>query len=376
MKILFLSKRIYTNKDLVRDQFGRVYEFSRQLASMGHQVRGLAFDYRRNGPGESIEGPEAKGPEWDACNLFPNPVGGIKRYIAEVKRLVEEFSPDVLVSVSDVYHVILGDWLARKYRLIHVVDIYDNYEIFRAARYPGVIALYRRALSRANGVVCVSHQLKKYVLDTCKPNNIPEVVTNAVDKDLFRPHDRAECRQHFGLPAGSKLIGLGGAMFKRRGVESILQAYQVLTDSYPDIHLVLAGSTDKTTAIPDNEKIHYLGKLDYELMPLFFCSLDVGIIINKDTSFARYCFPQKFFEMLACRLPMVVASIGDVRDMMEDCTQALFRPGVVKELVDAIDRQLAEPCMPVIDVVSWEHQGALLSEFLEKTSTRSKVCQD
>ena len=369
MKILFLSKRVYTNKDLVRDRYGRVYEFSSALAGLGHRVCGLALDYRRRGFAETRVEPEGVNPEWYSRNLFPNPIGGLRKYIAGVAGLVDEFSPDVLISVSDVYHVILGDWLARQYGITHVIDIYDNYEIFKAARLPGMVALYRRALSRANGVVCVSRNLKRYVLATCNPTKEPEVITNAVNEDVFTPHDKDACRRRFGLQSDKALIGLGGAMFKRRGMETIFQAHRVLADANPDIHLVLAGSTDETTAIPESGDVHYLGKIDYRDMPLFYGALDVGIIINRDTSFARYCFPQKFFEMLACGLPMVVAAIGDVKDMMAGCSQALFRPGDANGLAEAILMQHARPCRPDIEVVSWERQGALLSEFLEKTST-------
>lgn len=369
MKILFLSKRIYTNKDLVRDRYGRIYELSSVLAALGHRVCGLALDYRRKGYAETRVEPAGTNPEWYSLNLFPNPVGSLAKYAAVVDRLVKEFSPDVLISVSDVYHVIFGDRLARKHDITHVVDIYDNYEAFNAARLPGAVALYRRVLSRADGAVCVSRNLKNFVLETCRPVNEPIVITNAVDKDIFMPHDKSECRRHLGLPPDKTLIGLGGALSEIRGMGAIFQAHWRLVDSDPDIHLVLAGSADETTSIPESSNVHYLGELDYRDMPLFYSSLDVGIIINSDTSFARFCFPQKFFEMLACGLPIAVASIGDVKDMMGSCSQALFRPGDGDGLAETILMQLARPCRPDVEVVSWDSQGALLSEYLEKTAT-------
>ena len=364
MKILFLSKRAYTNKDLVNDRYGRVYEFSRVLADQGHEVYGVAFDYRRGKSGTGTHKPEEGIPEWHSFNLFPNPVTGIKDYQRGVAELVGNVSPDILISVSDVYHVIFGDWAARKYNIPHVIDLYDNYEYFGAARVPGVVALFRRAVARAEGCVCVSHQLKKHVLDTCNPKRIPEVIINAVDTDLFRPHDSVMCRRHFGLPENQTLIGLGGALSRNRGVQTVFDAHRTLVKSSPDIHLVLAGSKDGNTTIPDSENIHYLGNLDYAEMPLFFGSLDVGIIINRDTSFARFCFPQKFFEMLACGLPIVAASIGDVKHMMNGCSGALFLLGMEEGLVSAIRKQLAEPCCPDVEIATWEQQGLVLSRYL------------
>jgi teichuronic acid biosynthesis glycosyltransferase TuaC len=94
--------------------------------------------------------------------------------------------------------------------------------------------------------------------------------------------------------------------------------------------------------------------------------LDVGIITNKASGFGRYCFPQKFFEMLSCGTPMVVAATGEVRDLMKACKQALFRPEIVSDLSMAILSQLESPCIPVVDIPSWDKQGTLLSSYLEK----------
>ena len=101
-------------------------------------------------------------------------------------------------------------------------------------------------------------------------------------------------------------------------------------------------------------------------MPLFYGSLDVGIIANKASDFGRYCFPQKFFEMLSCGTPMVVAATGEVRELMRSCKQALFRPEMAEDLSMAILSQLEAPCMPAVGVPSWDQQGALLSSYLEK----------
>ncbi|MDB4308178.1 hypothetical protein N9985_02745 [Gammaproteobacteria bacterium] len=105
MKILILSKRFYTGKDLVGDRYGRVFEFSRWLASRGHEVHGLAFDYLRRDTGQGDSGIAEAGLRWDIIKLFPGPVAGIGRYRASITKVVEGFSPDVVLSVSDVYHV-------------------------------------------------------------------------------------------------------------------------------------------------------------------------------------------------------------------------------------------------------------------------------
>lgn len=365
MKILILSKRIYTNKDLIQDQYGRVFEFSRALASKGHRVYGVAFDYRRKNIEPvplQIREPNL---EWISMRLFPNPVAGIMRYFKVLTGITAEFRPDLVLSVSDVYHVLAGDWLSRRAGLAHIVDLYDNYESFGAARIPAVIPMFRRALARADGIVCVSQPLARFVRNTMQSSINPCVVNNAVDTRQFSPKNITDCRRHFGLPEDKILVGVGGSISRERGIQAVFDAHKLLLDKNSAIHLVLAGALEKGVGIPQGENIHYLGELDYSVMPLFYCSLNVGIIAYRESAFSRYCFPQKFFEMLACGTPMVVAETGEVGNMMGACGQALFRPEDASGLALAIDRQLQAPCVSDAKIVNWSRQGAAFSDYIE-----------
>lgn len=372
MRILILSKRHYTAKDLIRDKYGRVFEFSRSLASRGHQVFGVALDYRRSKAGLRSEIMREGGLRWESMGLFPNPVAGVWRYLKKIRRIVEELRPDIILSVSDVYHVLVGDWLAKKTGHMHVVDLYDNYESFSAARIPGVILLFRKAVARADGIVCVSHPLKNYVHEVYKRSSKPFVITNAVDKSRFFPRERWDCRRHVGLPEEGRLVGLGGAIGSARGVSAVFEAHLGLLARYPDVHLVLVGRVDKDTVIPESANIHYLGELEYEAMPLFYGALDVGLVVNRDSAFARYCFPQKFFEMLACATPIAVSGTGEVVELMVGCESALFQPGDAQDMARAIGRQLESPCIPDVEKPSWDEQGAKLSRYLEKCLERGQ----
>ncbi len=364
MKILILSKRIYTNKDLVADRYGRVYEFSRELARCGHQVCGVALDYRRGMHDEWTDAEDAN-PRWLAYPLSPGPVRGLRRYYREVQALLKAWQPDVLLSVSDVYHVILGDWLARKYAVNHVVDLYDNYESFGAARLPGVIGRYRKALRRAGGISCVSASLRNYLLEQVGTHCEPRVIHNALDKDNFHPMDRDECRRRLGLPVSCRIVGLGGSISEYRGVNAVFRAHRSLIESGHEIHLALAGAVAADAEIPESPYIHYLGQLDYADMPYFYNALDVGIVTNKDNPFSRYCFPQKFFELCACARPVVVAAVGDVSEYISPCEQGLFPPGDSHRLALALEKQLETPCLANVTVPDWAEQGARLAGLLE-----------
>ncbi len=52
MKILFLCKRQYMQKDVIDDRYARLYELPNQLAYHGNEVMGVCLSYRIRKQGE------------------------------------------------------------------------------------------------------------------------------------------------------------------------------------------------------------------------------------------------------------------------------------------------------------------------------------
>jgi len=55
MKILFLSKRQHTHKDLIDDLYGYARELPLGLAKLGHEVTGLCLSYKKKLEGHTID---------------------------------------------------------------------------------------------------------------------------------------------------------------------------------------------------------------------------------------------------------------------------------------------------------------------------------
>ena len=104
------------------------------------------------------------------------------------------------------------------------------------------------------------------------------------------------------------IIGTAGALTMNRGISTLFQAFEILKSRCPGLHLALAGPSD--VSIPLNERIHDVGVLPLERVPVFLNALDVGIICNRAGAFGTYCFPQKAREMMACNMPIVAADLA------------------------------------------------------------------
>jgi glycosyltransferase involved in cell wall biosynthesis len=361
-RILVLSKRQYTAKDLLDDRYGRLFEIPAAMAASGHDVRGFALSYHKRAAGW-YRWDDAPGLVWRSVNAFPV---GLFRYMANLTELMKEWRPDVLWASSDALHAVLGTRLSHRHSIPLVIDLYDNYESFGLTRLPGMRKLFRQACHRAGGLTLVSNALECHVVATCNPLGQRRIIGNGVREDLFFKQDRLVSRRALGLPADGRLIGTAGALTRGRGISDLFYAFLALATNNPDLWLVYAGHRDGTPARYQHPRIIDLGVLPWQRVPTLLSALDVAVVCNRDSAFGRYCFPLKLHESIACGAAVVAAAVGDVVDVLAATPYALYQPGEVATLVSAIINQLHRPASSMsIMAPSWHDLGAQTGAFLE-----------
>jgi glycosyltransferase involved in cell wall biosynthesis len=365
MHILVVTKRQYTNLDLLDDRFGRLREIPLSLAKAGHKVAGICLSYRNRKEGTYLDGDEDATVQWQSLNVKRLLPSGRTSYWRQIDHMIERFKPDLIWACSDALHVISGAYLAKKYSIPLIVDLYDNFESFYATRLPWVTPLFRKALQSAHAVTCVSLPLKRYVQENMEYRGPVQVIENAVPEDLFFPMDQAACRRAFGLPESGKFVGAAGHMSKSRGIETLFRAFEILTRERPDVRLVLAGHCDKKLALPDSDRFHHFGPISPREVPVFISTLDVSVICNRDSAFGRYCFPQKFYEAVACGIPVVAAEVGAMKELLRKTPQCLYKPDDVNSLVTVLRHQLEKPELLPVKVPGWDELGIKIGDFFE-----------
>lgn len=367
LKILVLCKRQYTNKDLLDDKYGRLREIPLGLADLGHDVTGIALSYRKRDERLYTDVSDRTGSrvQWHSVNLGRWLIPGLVRYRRKVMQLVASTRPDVIVAMSDAYHIVYGSRIARKARAKFVADLYDNFESFGATKLPGVRAAFIRAVSRADKVVCVSRPLADYVSSAYGCTGEVLVIENGYNAELFRPMDKPACRKQFGLSDNARIIGTAGAIAKSRDIQTLLKAAGTLGSRYQNLELAVAGQIDSELEWPDNIRVHKFPNLPHADVPCFLNTLDVAIVPNKDSEFGRYCFPQKAVEILACRVPVVAASVGTMKILFENNPDLLYRPGDSRQLADKVEDLLTSASGPGVKTDTWDiiadRYGCILS---------------
>ena len=369
MRVLCLFKRRYMRKDVIVDRYARLYELPRQLALRGHEVRVICLNYRGQAPSFTARDAGGAGRlHWQSCDLGATVVPGLLGYRRTVRGALAEFRPDVVVGGSDSLHVAMTRHFARGAGLPYVLDLFDNYESFGLSRLPGLTGAYRRALADADAVTCVSDPLRDMVAAHHTPRARVSTLESTIDHALFHPRDRAASRARLGLPAHAALIGTAGALDASRGIASLYRAYERLRAARDDVHLVLAGSRHGAETLPGAAGVIHLGELPHDSIPELFSALDVAVICMRDTAFGRYAFPQKAYEIIACRTPVVAARVGALGSLLADQPNSLYTADDVDSLYACLRAQLATPTASAIDPPDWAAQATHLEAILRRVS--------
>lgn len=355
MRIAYLCKRRYMNKDVVLDRYARLYEIPSQLALLGHDVEAFCLAYDQSRPLSTLHKTPKGNLRWHSRSWGRLVAPELLVYPHRLMRRLRAFAPDIVIAASDIPHVALGAWLAQKLGCPFVADLYDNFEGFGQARIPGMISALRWAVRRADLVLTTSEPLSELVLSGYGTRGEVITMPSSVDKAVFRLRDKNACRMALGLPIGVPLVGTAGGLTRDKGIDMLYAAWGLLSQSNPDVHLVLAGPYNADLHPPAGNRVHYLGSLRHDRVAELFCALDVGAICILDTLFGRYCFPQKAYEMLACGLPVVAADIGAMGRLFDRWRDTCLYPSSDPEaLAKRIEAQLDLRMVPPIPVEGWD----------------------
>jgi len=340
-------------KDVIVDRYARLYEISYQLARLGHTVQGYCLSYQGHDEGTWEHDALPGKLTWESRSLGRLYVPALLSYPNTLLKRLQEFAPDVLIGASDIPHAALAAWLAKRLKVPLAIDLYDNFEGFGQAKIPGMVTTLRRAVRDAALVTTTSQPLKELVVDGYKAQGNIIAMPSTVDKTVFRPMDRTTCREALGLPENVRLIGTAGGLHRDKGVSTLYEAWNIIAAQRDDVHLVLAGPTDATFPPPHGKRIHYLGMLPHARTAELFNALDVGAICVRDTPFGRYCFPQKAYEMLACKLPVAAACVGVMPHLLADVPTCLYEADDSRSLAQVLLAQLDDPVIANVVIDDW-----------------------
>ncbi len=336
MRIRFIGKRYYTNRDAYSERFGRIYQLPYWWARAGHEVDLWLIDYHSRVAGVTQDG---------SLHVETTPLlrwRFIVRLVSACRFWRRSRRPDVVVASGDCYIGLLGYLVARLRGARFVFDMYDRYDLFASYRkLPGFdpqTFLLRRADIVCFASASVREKYRGLARATC-------LVPNGVDTTRFRPSSMSDSREQFELPQDKILVGYFGSMEPDRGVGDLVAAVGRLVDDGVNVILVIGGRANPDIKI-DQPWVRHLGNLDFEQMPAALSCCDILALPYRQSEFMDSGASCKIAEYIAVGRPVFATRtsnlVNNFPEQALELDDLLANPGDVADISRCLHAQIAE----------------------------------
>lgn len=195
--------------------------------------------------------------------------------------------------------------------------------------------------------VTCSHWLEEMAKQSALLANQPvSVIPNPISTSLFHPMDQREARQKLGLPTEDKLILFGSVKLtdKRKGIDYMVKACQLLAEQHPELKeqlaLIAVGmhAAELQPLVPF--KVHNMGYVreEHQLVEIYNAA-DLYVIPSLDEN-----LPNTIMEAMACGTPCVGFPTGGIPEMIDHLKNGyLTKEHSAKQLSEGIYTLLTTP---------------------------------
>ena len=144
------------------------------------------------------------------------------------------------------------------------------------------------------------------------------VVPNAVDTELFRPLDRAECRRALGL--SGFVAGYVGRIVEEKGLAEMVDA---LAHCPADVNLLFVGKGPYQMALEQHaqasglgNRVRFLPERTMDKLPQVMNALDTLALPSRTTPRWKEQFGRVIIEAQACETPVIGSNSGAIPEVI------------------------------------------------------------
>ena len=211
------------------------------------------------------------------------------------------------------------------------------------------------------------------------PEERVRVVPNGYERDVFHPLvASADTRMLAELGVHGPFLLYSGGFTRRKNVQALLKAWELLAPQYPELSLVLAGPTDPLQALAAGSpapRIVVAGYLERSVLPRI---LRASTALVYPSIYEGFGLPP--LEAMALGVPVVAVRQGAIPEVTGDCAVLAedgtpeSLSGAIRSLLDdsALAQSLRERGPARAALFSWDaHAHQVLSIYREVMSGRA-----
>lgn len=197
-----------------------------------------------------------------------------------------------------------------------------------------------------DNIFCIS----QYLVDFYSSNGVKKkklfLLPSTVDPERFSENQPNPLPYEYVLYCGSLTI-------EKDGVNILIESFTKLSNSYPDLKLVLIGKgdTDKeeiairqlVIKLKQEERVVFLGHLSRNKIPAYLCNAKILALARPNSIIADAGFPSKLTEYLASGRPVAVTSTGEISNYLTHNVNAFIaEPGSIESFATVLIQILSD----------------------------------
>lgn len=270
--------------------------------------------------------------------FFSGHIGGYGYWPSAFLHL-RRFNPDIIQVEEEPWSVSAWQVVVAKelFRLKSKVILF-TWENVRYPSFPPYRWFLRFLLQRVDFAISGNAEARDLLTRHGFPQERVVVLPQfGVDTELYRK--RPSAGLHRSLPLGPFKIGYVGRLVPEKGVVTLLKAVRMLPDN---CHLLLIGSGPFQVEVERlaeawglKERLVLTGPVPHGEVPHYLNSLDVLVLPSLTTPHWKEQFGRVLIEAMACEVPVVGSSSGEIPQVIGDAG-LIFQEGNAVELAEKL----------------------------------------
>jgi glycosyltransferase involved in cell wall biosynthesis len=234
---------------------------------------------------------------------------------------------------------------------------------------------YKYSLKNSSGILCYTSEGGEQL----RINNFKGRVAKinwGVDLDKFKKIDVSDFKNNLNLKGFT--IGYCGRLVKEKGILNLVQAVSELNRK--DINLLIIGRGPLSGEILEFSHklkidVKILNAVDNNLMPYYYNCMDLFVLPSLTTKYWMEQFGRVIIEAMACEVPVIGSSSGEIPNVIEDCG-LIFKEGNCNDLAEKIKffmvnleerkKYIAKAKQRIEKYFSWKTIAGQIYDFLKK----------
>lgn len=188
---------------------------------------------------------------------------------------------------------------------------------------------YQNFLNKIKGFIAVSPMVRDKLLSLGVSSSKIIVAPNGTDLSKFKPRDKKELRDKYGLPLDKKILLFVGRFIENKGPLRVQEALNSLDD---DVVAIFIG---KGVQQPSHPKIIFSGSVEHHIVADYMALADVFVLPTLHEGSSNV-----IIEAMASGLPIVSSDIPEIRVQCKPEYSILVNPMEVDEIAGALNKVL------------------------------------